>query len=1238
VTAPNSPAFTLPGTPGQLTNFHGGNVTDDSIIFGARQSNPDGTTNPLSLLRMYAERTAIGGLPSSPQLTWDLGWVGGVPAVNQLPAQKRACGGNSVVNYNERLYFMPSDGQLMSSPVGSPAVGTWRYENPLPIATPGISPTVYAMTEVAGRLYCTASNTSYISAAAGLYMAEINEDGTVGTWVLVPGGIVTQSDANWQNAGLTGFWDGNSSTGFLVIWKSPNCKTVQINVTDGAITAAISATVNPTFARDNLTAGIVVVNNSQGWILLIGGSASAASAVVDAEQVNIFTGVMSGVFAAKQALPAVRTGGTLIALQNNTIYYMGGSATNLASGAVSTVYYNSVSGILAPSAWTSSAQTLPTPSWLMGGGLTLPDYDLLAISNLADKITETITTAGALVSGASAMIVASFKAATTWALVQAGTILTGTNAAVAPTWPIPTVVGHQLFALVSGSDHTAGTPNLTLGETSAATSSFDFSGVNSDNEVFTDALFTIPAGGATVTKISCYFGGHTAAVNAKLCIWNRATGALIASSAQFSAGVGRALRSISMPSVVIAAGVTIRIGFWRDKAHDAEWGVAASGTFDYKTNVSAPGSVSGFGTCAGPYVCGHLQAYITYTSGTGAPSPITQSNPGTATGWSKIADLPNGDEELTIWMKPNSLVSDPAPAFASASGNSVMIAQLLEFSGGNTTLPTDQIGTVKQSGTSSSMIAAAPAPDSLPGELVISMSRWVLSAANTATLSDVQNNANNVQDGTTGASSQTRHMAVNHGIIPVGGTSTRSPFVCLVGGQTVAAAPTDVVIEASVNPASVPSDVRAWSSSIAPLGTALIVGNLSTGSGLNNNQDGTQDVTIPFGGIDGTLNGLATGTLFIGDINDGDELTITCQMVNIDGDPSPISTTTVKVGQPPTIGNPSPSGASNSCQPVVTFDYLSGVGGGAEASWEVQVLNNAAVIVADSGIVAGQDNFYAPKLYPLLASTLAASLNITVTSTDVPMPGSTNTSTIPVAFTPTNTAPDNSTTLSLTVDNVNGSVTAHWTNPNTGIPPITNRLWWRKNGSSVWLVAKQSIAALIATPQVFELMDSIPVGVKIDVGVSSLAGSEDTESAINLVGTGTISPDYHQDLGGWTAMLHILTEGPTFRVPIPNMPPVKYTRNVDSTATVMFGNTAPSVRYGVFNYRNIAIDVIPLNSQIVLLDTLMVEAMTGKIIVYRDTLGTVIYCALMPTQTRDIDLYYADKINLVETQFVFVGG
>lgn len=386
-----------------------------------------------------------------------------------------------------------------------------------------------------------------------------------------------------------------------------------------------------------------------------------------------------------------------------------------------------------------------------------------------DSGTETIAPGGAATTKSMSCVFASFQATGVVALVGVkGAFTAGSNTAVAPPFGQATSLGSFLVAKVGGQRSSASAPN-TMGETSAATSSFDFSGINTDNVIGTANTFVVPAGGITVSSISIYMGGNTAAVNTRFCIWNATTHALIADSALFSAAKTRALRTKAITPVFIAAGTTIRIGFWRQQSQDAQWGVAASGTFNLHANT---GSIDEPRTaCSGAYVCGHIQAYITYTTGT--TSDITQSNPGPAPGWSKIAqqNSPDATQQVQIWAKPNCAASETAPAFAATAGASPMHAQLSEWVNIALASPTDQFATATSS-LLNAVTATNPASDTAAGDLVIMAVRSQLSAAATAGFVEVFNNGMTAtQLGISGATSLVNHDSFSYGIVPPAGSA-----------------------------------------------------------------------------------------------------------------------------------------------------------------------------------------------------------------------------------------------------------------------------------------------------------------------------------------------------------------------------------------------------------------------------------------------------------------------------------
>lgn len=490
---------------------------------------------------------------------------------------------------------------------------------------------------------------------------------------------------------------------------------------------------------------------------------------------------------------------------------------------------------------------------------------------------------------------------------------------------------------------------------------------------------------------------------------------------------------------------------------------------------------------------------------------------------------------------------------------------------------------------------------------------YVIGGNNAGAVSSVYSQVLTATGATTGAWTTATALA----------TATIQP-VCAIGGiftgtyRPISAGGTIATVQAF--------NGTSWVSGVQ----TLAVGSLGTGAAVTTNQDGSEDFTFNY-------NAFGTAATIAG-FTDGDQVQFFVQFVDSqNGDASGIISSTIKIGQPPTLSAIAPTGATTNCQPTVIFSYTPGAGGGAEFKYQIQIKNNSGIVVADSGLVTGTANSFSPKLYAMLASGLAASTVITVYSIDTPVTGSSASATATTAFTPTQAAPSNPGTTSVSADNVGGSVIPVWTDPAGGVAPTFNRLYWRLTGATVWNAAKDLIVATQGTPQNFTLMDTIPLGQSVEIGVSSLAGTSPgtTESAIVSCGSVTISPDYHQDLGGYTAMLHVAGNGPSQRVPIPNLPPIRFNRKIDSEGLVMFGNVAPSFRYGAFNYREIIIAVVPLTSQVAILDSIFAAAQTGSTLVFRDMFGTIIYCGLPADRSRLEDLYYSDELKLIETQFTF---
>jgi hypothetical protein len=93
----------------------------------------------------------------------------------------------------------------------------------------------------------------------------------------------------------------------------------------------------------------------------------------------------------------------------------------------------------------------------------------------------------------------------------------------------------------------------------------------------------------------------------------------------------------------------------------------------------------------------------------------------------------------------------------------------------------------------------------------------------------------------------------------------------------------------------------------------------------------------------------------------------------------------------------------------------------------------------------------------------------------------------------------------------------------------------------------------------------------------------------------------------------------------------------DAQAIVGFGNTAPSIRTGIYNYRRI--DLKPIfqgPAALAAIEAVMLAAMAGSTLCYRDTLGTIIYCGPAPARTRREGRAHEDDLSLIETSFRYV--
>lgn len=1114
MTAPFAPSFLAPSQPGQLSNTRGSNLVADAILIKHRYANPKGANQMIQFARMQVYRTGVGGNPSSSQIASDSGWVGGIPTAQALTAPKTAAGGNSTVVYNGRLYMMPSDGKLLSSSVVSAAVGTWRYENPLPLSPFGVAPTAYSMTNVSRYLYCVATIGSSTSSAASLYSAVINGDGTVGAWQIVQGGIVVQNDTTWLNAGCMGGWDGISATGWVVIWKSGQTPfTYTVQIADGTITtAAVNAGGNPTVARDNLTAGVSGLASGAGIFYLIGGTASAASSVVDGCAFNLTTGAMTGAFTAKQALPAVRTGGTLIALVNGSVYYAGGSSTNVASGAVTTVYFNTFTGINTSVAWSTSANPIPTATFRAGGGFTMPDYNLSASATLADAITETWGGTGGSPMTQLVGAIASFKASGTPTLVKDGPIQYVTSIAnlaalnITPQFGQATVAGHLLVCCLGGSDNA----------------------------------------GSTISTASA---GWVVAADA----------------ANFPTGAREAAV------------------FYKPNCGAGE----AAPTFTFN-NASGPGI---------PHY-----AKLFEFSGVATVTPLDQTGTNGVSNNSQIqiaasaADAAVGD----LVVSAGNGLFNGTPAFGSVtesdSGNNNMAPTSYTTPGGGITLgPATGV-----TATTLTLTGATWATNQWATWWVSMGGVQALVTSNNATVLTFTGGWSGATPGLgTFTMSNTLRVAGFAWAIAQSSILGLLPFLAIVGGQTVGASPVSSVI---IAPTLTTHDVGPW---LSGLGTAAVAGNFGTGGALVTNQDGTQDVTLAYGAI-GQLNGASEGANYLGTLNDGDILTIAMQTVGTDGDPSPISYTVVKIGQPPSITGVAPAGATSDGRPSISFSYIPGAGGDLEFSYRVQVAPNGF----DSGIRYDGANLIQLLTAPYLPSTTQQTITITVVSRDSPMPGSSNQAVATILFTPTITSPGTPSGLTATPNHALGLIALAWTNNGPAGTTPGNRVYYRRNGTSTWFL----LADLSSASTSYNAMDQIALSVAYDFAVSQVDNNNHSESALsNIASNVTISPV----TGGYSGFFHIQGQGTTHFAPLLVQGSPDVSAEFDTTATLPFQQLTPTVTLGVAHYAKLEIPVLvpTLANQKQIMD-ILATAYLGNSIVYRDGFGGMATFQMDPEQTE----------------------
>lgn len=129
-----------------------------------------------------------------------------------------------------------------------------------------------------------------------------------------------------------------------------------------------------------------------------------------------------------------------------------------------------------------------------------------------------------------------------------------------------------------------------------------------------------------------------------------------------------------------------------------------------------------------------------------------------ATGWLKAVG--QSTDTIAIWYKPNCGAGETAPTF---SGNGTMWAVLAEFSGGDTSSPTDKIGGGLSA--TSPLSQSASGADVEAGQLVCACQHDALSKAGTTTSSHTYNNGATASgNANNDATSTTIHYRFSYGI------------------------------------------------------------------------------------------------------------------------------------------------------------------------------------------------------------------------------------------------------------------------------------------------------------------------------------------------------------------------------------------------------------------------------------------------------------------------------------------
>lgn len=159
-----------------------------------------------------------------------------------------------------------------------------------------------------------------------------------------------------------------------------------------------------------------------------------------------------------------------------------------------------------------------------------------------------------------------------------------------------------------------------IGKTSSGFTSFNNSGLNTDNEVGT-VLVVLPFS-CRVYRLFAYFAGNGATVAAQIVAWlsdlsgNARTASFTAPSGTASTG-GQTLNSGYSDGVgkVFSSDLSVWIGFFRAPGGSSVWSVIGSGSFQFKSS-SALDNFGASTACPGSgFACGDPEAFCDVIGG-----------------------------------------------------------------------------------------------------------------------------------------------------------------------------------------------------------------------------------------------------------------------------------------------------------------------------------------------------------------------------------------------------------------------------------------------------------------------------------------------------------------------------------------------------------------------------------------------------------------------------------------------